>query len=251
MKNLKIKKQFMALMLASSLGLAATGCGEELGANNEEYDILKTVDDESTDNILSGVTQIVDVPGEDFKLKVIYSSDAKEWRITSDKTLNMEIYTEGLPSEKEVYIDNIHTDTSIVSTKAQIDGIKQDTMDDRIHNSLMYGFPISDTNSYYGINEIEGENKEFIEGYVCGYNSYTNGSITQKRFLESEFLSSGVWANKIDSVIDLIIVNKSTGEIRTVSVPSILLVEANNKIKYDDGTVYEYDHQGKKRELTK
>ena len=251
MKNLKLRKQLFALMLASSVGLSVTGCGEELGSSNDSYDVLKTVNNESTDNVLSGVTQLIDVPGEEFKLKVIYSSNEKEWRITSDKTLNTEIYTEGLPTNKEVYIDNIHTDTSIVSTKAKIDGIKQDTMDDRIHNSLMYGFPISDTNSYYGINEIEGENKEFIEGYLWGYNSYTSGEISQQRLLESDFLAYGVWANKIDSVIDLIIIDKNTNEMRTVSVSSVLLVEVNNKIKASDGTVYEYDHEGKKRILSK
>lgn len=252
MNNLKVKKQLMALMLASAIGLSTSACGnKELGADNGSYDILKTVNNQSTDNVLSGVTQIVDVPGEDFKLKIMYSSDAKEWRITSDKTLNMEIYTEGLPSDKEVYIDNIHTDTSIVSSRIEFDGIKQDTMDDRVHNSLMLGFPISDTNSYYGINEIEGENKDFIQGYCYGYSTYSSGTISQQRYKESNFLEHGVWANKIDSVIDLIIVDKVTGEMRTVSVPSILLVEVNNKIKYDDGTVVEYDRQGKKRELTR
>ena len=163
----------------------------------------------------------------------------------------MEIYTEGLPTNKEVYIDNIHTDTSIVSTKAKIDGIKQDTMDDKIHNSLMYGFPISDTNSYYGINEIEGENKEFIDGYIWGYNSLNKGEISQQRLLESKFLEGGVWANKIDSVIDLIIIDNNTNEMRTVSVPSILLVEANNKIRMSDGTTYEYDREGNSKVLTR
>lgn len=250
MKNLKLKKSLMALMLAGTLSLTATGCSEELGADNSSYDVLKTVQD-SSDDILSGVTQKVDVPGEDFSLRVIYSSDAKEWRVTSDKTLNMEIYTEGLSADTEVYIDNIHTDTSIVSSKVEFDGIKQDSMDDRVHNSIMLGFPISDTNSYYGINEIEGENKDFIQGYFYGYTSYSSGSITQKRYKESDFLSHGVWANKIDSVIDLIIIDKNTGEMRTVSVPSILLVEVNNRIEYSDGTIEEYDRSGNKRTLTK
>jgi len=252
MKNLKVKKKLMALMLASSMGLSATACshGRELGANNDNYDVLKTVNDESKNNVISEVTQIVDVPGENFKLKVIYNSDATEWRITSDKTLNMEIFTEGLSADKEVYIDNIHTDTSIVSSFITVDGIKQDSMDDRIHNSLMLGFPIDDDKSYYGINEIEGENKEFIEGYAYGYYA-TTGSIVQRRFKESDFLEKGVWANKINSVIDLIVVDKTTGEMRTVSVPSILLVEVNNKIEYEDGIVFEYDRDGKSKQLTK
>ena len=70
--------------------------------------------------------------------------------------------TDGVTDEK-VYIDNIHTDTSICSYYAQIDGVMQDTMDDRIHNSLILGFSISDTNSYRGINQIEGQNDTFVK----------------------------------------------------------------------------------------
>lgn len=39
-----------------------------------------------------------------------------------------------------------------------MNGILQDTMDDRIHNSLMLGFPISDDVCHIGINQIEGQN---------------------------------------------------------------------------------------------
>lgn len=249
MKRLKLNTQIIALAIAS--GLTFAGCeAKELGADNSQYDMLSTVKD-SSDDILSGITQTLDVNGEDFKLLVKYSTDEKEWRITSDKKINMEIQTLNLPSNKEVYIDNIHTDTSIVSTKVLFDGIKQDSMDDRIHNSLMFGFPIDDDTSYYGINEIEGENKEFITGYVYGYDGYSTGEIQEHRLFESDFLSQGVYGNKIDSIIDLIIIDTNTNETRAVSVPSVLLVEANNKITMSDGTVYEYDHEGKKRVLTR
>ena len=249
MKNLKLNTKILAFALAS--GIALTGCDAvEMGADNSEYDMLSTVKN-SSDDILSGITQTLDVNGEDFKLLVKYSTEEKEWRITSDKRINMEIQTLNLPSNKEVYIDNVHTDTSIISTKVMFDGIKQDTMDDRIHNSQMIGFPIDDDTSYYGINEIEGENKDFISGYVYGYNGYSTGTISEKRFYESDFLEQGVYANKIDSIIDLIIIDNTTGETRAVSVPSILLVEANNKITMSDGTVYEYDREGNKKVLSR
>ena len=106
--------------------------------------------------------------------------------------------TDGVTDEK-VYIDNIHTDTSICSYYAQIDGVMQDTMDDRIHNSLILGFSISDTNSYRGINQIEGQNDTFVKGFASGYNGYHSASITEQRFLESDFLKNGVYANKISS----------------------------------------------------
>ncbi len=249
MKNLKLNKKILALAIAS--GLTLTGCAsDELGADNSKYDMLSTVSD-SSDDILSGITQTLDVNGEDFKLLVKYTTEEKEWRITSDKRISMEIQTLDLPSNKEVYIDNIHTDTSIIATNVIFDGIRQDSMDDRIHNSKMIGFPIDNDTSYYGINEIEGENKEFISGYIYGYKGYTSGEITEKRLYESDFLKQGVYGNKIDSIIDLIIIDTTTNETRAVSVPSILLVEANNKIRKSDGTIYEYDREGNSKVLTR
>ena len=46
MKNLKLRKQLFALMLASSVGLSVTGCGDELGSSNDSYDVLKTVNND-------------------------------------------------------------------------------------------------------------------------------------------------------------------------------------------------------------
>ena len=247
MKKIKFYQALIPLAIAGTLSL--TGCSEEMGSDVSQYDVLST--NEDTDNVLSGVDQVLDVRGEEFKLKINYSSGEKEWRISSDKELNMDICTVGLPSNVSVYIDNIHTDTSIVSTRANFDGIKQDSMDDRIHNSQMIGFPVSDSVHYYGINEIEGENDEFISGFTYGYNGNSSGAIVERRRLESEFLKQGVWANKIDSVIDLIVVDDNKNEVRTVSVSSSLLVEVNNKIKLKDGTVQEYDRNGEYRSISK
>ena len=124
-------------------------------------------------------------------------------------------------------------------------------MDDRIHNSLMLGFPISDTIAYYGVNIIEGQNSEFIEGWSYGYNGY-NGSVETKRRKESEFLENGVWANQMDSVIDLIIVDKNTNEMRTVSVFSNLLIEVNHRITFieeENYVTYEYDRNGNRTKV--
>ena len=247
------KKKMLAVLLSGTMTLATCGCESELAPDVSEYDLLET--NNNSDEISKGVTQIKPVNGENFSLKIKYLSGDKIWKINANKKLYIEINTIDLPENKEVYIDNIHMDTSIVSTKAAFNGILQDTMDDRIHNSLMLGFPISNTNSYFGINEIEGENSEFLQGYVYGSASYTAGSITMKRRLESSYLEDGVWANKVDSVIDLIIVNKDTNEKRQVSVDSSLLIEVNDKIDFIDteGNIitYDYDKDGSKKEIKK
>lgn len=254
--NIKIKTvntKFISLVLAGVITLSTSGCSfpSELSGDVSHYDILETNSglDNENNELKNGIKQVIPVEGENFNLVIEYSSNDNEWRITSNKSLCMTIYTEGL-TNKSVYIDTIHMDTSIVATNAYFDGIKQDTLDDHIHNSQMIGFPISDTNKYYGVNEIEGQNSEFIEGYTYGYNGHINSTIEQKRRLESDFLEQGVWANRIDGVIGLLIEDQTTGEIRAVDVPSTILVSINNKITYETKeqyTTYEYDHYGNRK----
>lgn len=220
--NLKklCKKGACVLMTVAVVG-SLSGCIErELATNtNVSYDIIDTMD---TEALKKGLQQVIEVPGENFKLVVEYKCELQEgerWIVTSDKKINMEIRTDGVDdTTTKVYIDNIHTDTTICSRFPTVDGITQDSMDDRIHNSLMLGFPIADDVSYVGINEIEGQNQTFISGAYMGFNGYSSGSVTERRYKESEYLEKGVYANKITSIIDLIIVKGD--QQRTVSVPS-------------------------------
>ena len=244
-KNI-MRRKIISVLLAGGLSLMSSGCeiSEELGSDTSNYDLLENNSNNEIDNLSNGVEQIKDVENNNFKLVLNYNYNNPTWRITENKIIYLSIKTLGLPENLEVYIDNVHTDTSVVSTKAMLDGILQDSMDDRIHNSLMMGFPISDTIEYYSCNSIEGMNQTFIEGFIYGCNGYSTGSVTERRFTEEDFLERGVWANRIDSVIDLIIRDKNTNEINTVSVDSTLLVEANNTIKYSDGTEITFDREG-------
>lgn len=233
-------KKVGAVVVVGAMVFTLTGCMErEVSTNaNTSYDVIDTTSNEALEN---GITQVLEVPGESFKLVVNYQcelQDDEKWTVTSDKKINIEIRTDGVVNDTQVYIDNVHTDTTICSYYPQVDGVTQDTMDDRIHNSQMLGFPISDSNAYIGINQIEGQNETFISGFVHGYNGYTNGSVSEKRFLESDYLEKAVYANKITSVIDLIIVKGE--EMTCVSVPSEVQVSVWPfiEIQKDDGSKY-------------
>lgn len=252
-KGIKLAPILLSMVMMGS-GISLTGCGPtELAPDNSDLDVLSTNADNFSD-LSSGVQQIKQIDGESFQLVINYYSNDKEWHINSNKNLYFSMKTMNLPENLEVYIDNIHMDTSIVSSKAGYNGIKQDSMDDRIHNSLMLGFPISDTENYTGINTIEGENQEFIQGYFYGYKHYEHGEIEQKRRLESEYLEDGVYANRIDSVIDLIIVDKETGKpLRQKSIDSQLLVEINNVVTFESGgekITYKYNRDGSKTQIS-
>lgn len=265
MENLKImdkfwenKKKLTALGLGFVLATTClTGCVSENITNDATalYDVISQEENENW------VPQELEVPGEDFKLVTEYSCDEnskKTWTITADKTLYITAYTKGLPENTRVWIDNVHIDTSIISSYEEMNGIMQDTMDDRIHNSQMMGFPISDDTEYYGVNAIEGSNETFINGSFYGFYGYASGNIEQERYTEEDYLEAGVYANKISAVYDLLIQDADDLEPRSVSVSSDIVVLASNQITKvsTDGSgeisevkVYEYDRLGHESEV--
>lgn len=234
-KNLKVRVG--AMIIAASSMFSLCGCDETELAPEEEYDIV--IQTQNGDNSLSmGLTQTLDVPGQEFKLITEYACDdtsKREWRVTSDKFLYFNVHTEGLSNDIEVYIDNIHIDTSIKSKYASVDGIIQDSMDDHVHSSRLIGFPISDTTMYYGVNAIEGCNQDFITGTFYGYNGYNNGEVLQKRYTESDYIELGVYANKIQIVYDLLVKGKNDKSFYNVSVSTDFLVPISSaQINYDE-----------------
>lgn len=219
----KLFKKGKIVLCAGMVAVCLTGCmSREVSTNaNVSYDVIDTM---NNDLATTGIQQVLDVPGENFKLVVNYKcvlEDNARWTVTSDKEMYMDVCTEGLDPDTKVFIDNVHIDTTIRSYYPAVDGITQDTMDDRIHNSQMVGFPISDTNTYSNVNVIEGQNESFMSGSYYGFYGYGSGNISQKRYVESDYLRRGVYANKINSVIDLII-EKADGTTTCVSVPSTI-----------------------------
>lgn len=226
-KNLKVR--VAALVLAASSMFTLSGCEEKEMAPEEEYDI---VIQDSDDSLSKGLTQTLDVPGHSFKLVTEYNCDSaskREWRITSDKFLYYSVKTSGLSEGTEVYIDNVHIDTSIKSKYAVMDGILQDSMDDHVHSSQLIGFPISDTTLYYGVNAIEGCNETFIKGTYYGYSGYYgSGSVTEKRYTEKDYLYLGVYANKVQIVYDLLVKGPNDKDFSNISVATDFLVPITN-----------------------
>ena len=260
-KNLRanlIKRSALVTLTSTLVLTGLTGCDEKELSNSamsaDSYDKINSNDYNRSfgEDIISGIVQELKVPGEEFGLIVEYDcllEDEEEWTVTGNKNLYMRVYTKGLSSDKKVYMDNIHIDTTIMATIKQFDGILQDTMDDRIHNSLMLGFPISDDTYYYGVNAIEGQNDNFIQGFIHGCQGYSNGSVEEKRFLESDYLSKGVFANKITSVVGLLIQDNEHEVPYGVDVLSTLMVDFCNKVLFvKDGKkyykIYEIDDEG-------
>ena len=121
-------------VIAGALVISLTGCGgeyvpptnpgisyNEYSANevettvpNNDFIIQDKGDVEDTQNYLEGdsFVQLINVPGEDFDLRVTYNVELdgeEKWTVTGDKQITMEIKTERLAEGTQVYIDNIHT----------------------------------------------------------------------------------------------------------------------------------------------
>jgi len=221
--NKRLVKRVVGMGLMFVMAGTMSGCMKYEVAVQENY---STISQTQVDNTISnGVENVLDVIGEDFKLVAQYKCGDNVWLITSDKELYINVTTRGLPEGYTVYI--VHIDTFILSDFAVFNGIKQDTMDDRIHNSMMVGFPISDTTSYVGINNIEGMNQEFIQATFHGYNGYVNNTVIEKRYLESDYREWGVYGNKITVVYDLLVKGPNDQDFRNISVIDKIVVEAS------------------------
>ncbi len=250
-KNLKLGSARKLCMIGTSFVLMATsltGCGEtELATNRIDSD--RIVDFNGEDNFLEeGIQKVVEVPGEDWNLVIEYSGqleDSEYWTITDNKKLHMKIYTQGLPEGYEVYINDIHADTTIVARQVQMNGITQDTMDDGIHGTQLLGFPISNDTCCYITNAIEGQNDDFISGSVVGFRSYTEGEVSEKRFLESDYLKKGVVANQVSSIFGLLVKGPNDKEFRAIDADDEISIAVYNRVSYveDNGSVYEVEYQ--------
>lgn len=250
-QNLKlgsIKKMCMVGTSFTLLATTLTGCGEtELATNRVDSDSI--VHFNQLENFFTGgIQEIVQVPGEDWSLVIEYSAqleDSEYWTITDNKELHMKIYTQGLPEGYKVYINDIHSDTTIVAKQNRMNGITQDTMDDGVHGTNLLGYPISDTTCCYIINEIEGQNDDFISGSVMGFQSYTSGTVQQQRFQESDYLEKGVIANQVSSIFGLLVKGPNDTDFRGIDVDDEINISVYPKVSFldDNGNVYEVEYQ--------
>lgn len=244
-----IKKGAFSFILAGSLAgssIALSGCGATPTTTmiNSEDMMETTVD--GTEIISKPKTHRVPVQVKEndeeskFDLVITYSTDEKEWRSSESRGLKMSFTTEGLADKYGVYIDNIHTDTNLVSTKLDYNGINVDTMDDRIHNSIDRGFPIGNDNPCEVINSIEGQS----EAITKMFHTESSSRSETNRVNEEQLLANGVYANEINSIITLIIVNKETNEVTYLDVQDIVYISVNPIIEYSNGTYREYAKDG-------
>lgn len=231
----KNKRKLISVFLCIIMTVSLCGCTmkytEEQVNKDTETDTL-TVDEETAKMQTS---QTLDVHGETFKLICNYDTgkyDVNNWHVTDDKSINMEVYTKNLPDGYQVYIDHVHIDISLKSTKPQLNGLFQDSMDDTSHQIPTNGFYIDNETKYYNTFAIKGYNQQFYQMWGYLYGSYGSISSSNVRLTEQNLLDSNVYAEKLHVVYDLNIKGPDDTEFHTISVESATLIP----VSQDAGT---------------
>ncbi|WP_434291966.1 hypothetical protein [Clostridium botulinum] len=180
-------------------------------------------------NTLNGNTlQLVhDIEG--FKFKSNYNTGKytlNNWRITDSKNIKMQTWITDVPNGTEVLIEHVHIDISLKSCSPQLDGFKQDSMDDSYHGYSQDGFLISNKYPYENTFAIDGFSKDIIDGwnFYCG--DYGNGHLSSERLTEKNLIKNGTYANKLTVVYDLLIKNKGEQKYHTKSIVDEILIPA-------------------------
>ncbi len=204
------------LVSASSL-VGCSGDGPERVSKETELDSLKLMEGTT-------LTQNLDVPGEDFKLVIDYDTgryDFSNWRITSNKYINMSAYATGIPEGTTILVDHMHVDISLQSTLAQVDGMLQDSMDNSYNGASQDGYYIDEKYRYRNTFIIEGYSQTLISGwgFVCG--SYGTYEISQERLTEKNLIEEGeVYANKVQVEYKLLVKNEGEEYFHNTTVVS-------------------------------
>jgi hypothetical protein len=206
------------LLIATLACLLLTGCAlepETTSVSNKSTMSLETSEQENLNKSIGDfnnneLSMTLDIPNEEFQLQTSFGTgdySVKDWRTTDAKYINLNAQTIGLPEGTEVYIDNVHIDSVILSLYAAFDGIPIDTMDDRTHTSMFPGFPISNSMKYNSVFAVGGYSEHLINGYTSGYSTsgmgYISGYIKESRVTEQTLRNSLVYGNMFQVVWDL------------------------------------------------
>ena len=219
------------------------GCGTVETEEGVRFTYTEEVVEEDTTTVEletdyeTGQTMVVDeipVEGEDFLLVCTYDTGdypLDEWRVTSDKDINMTVTTKGLPEGYTVHVEHMHADIVLKSTEPQIDGITQDTMDDSDHRVPTNGFPISDTISYNNTFAIEGYTDQFYTLWGHAFGNYGSISSSYSRLTEGNIREVGTYAEKLIVIYDIVISTPDCEEGYVRSVRSEILIPLTSEIK--------------------
>lgn len=218
----------IALVAVLGMSIALISCGNTIPEDvSRNQPISSVLHNDLAGGVLEQSFELGD--SECFDLGVEYTTDyiSSGWRITDSKTIRMRAMMVNIQSgcSSEVLVEHVHADASIKSSREGIDGLKQDSMDDSVHNGDQAGFSINPPYFYENIFAVEGFSETLISGWSFYFSGYGAGGLDEKRLTESNLVNEGgACATKFQVVYDLLIRNAGEEYYHTRSIVSEFLV---------------------------
>jgi len=202
--------KIISVAIAFSLIFVLAGCDESTIEEAKPSPNLDALQNDLQDGSYS---QEVTLDNVSFKTTYTTDYDAKNWKITSPKTLTSEISITQIPAGTRVQIIHIHVDTSLLSTQEQVQGLSIDNMDDKLSSGTESGIDVTKDYPYTLIFSIEGFSKDLISGWGFITGSYGCISLSQNRLTESNLTDpkygAGVYGQKFTYIYKFLIKNES------------------------------------------
>jgi len=171
-------------------------------------------------------------------VNTFYNTDYAEgqWEITDNKNVGVYLFVEKQPQNTTILVEHVHIDCLICSNRSEINGIKQDEMDDKMHVGSQAGFYVSPEYSYSNIFAIEGYTEWLLSiwGYMWGEFGWISGS--EKRLTEDTLKYYGAKGNEFMVVFDLLIKHQGEENYHTASFMDDFIVYFNGSFEENPGS---------------
>lgn len=214
------------------------GCEEESGVNISKETVgqigkEKTIKPElenDTESITS--EHIIYYQNQPIKLLATYKvpkSRLKTWIFTSSAPIYLSLKTENIPSNVSLAINSVHSEVSLVSKLARLNGLKQDTIDKDYSFVNSYGFNIDDNNEFFLPFPVDTINANATS--VAAINS--NKETDTKSVVESD-LTENVKNGALKTIWTIAI--KDGDQVFERTVNDSIALKYNHTVKYTTDT---------------
>jgi uncharacterized membrane protein len=190
----------------------------------------------------NGLTIRHELEGGRIVITTFYNTSYAEgqWKITDNKNVGIYLFVEKQPNNTIILVEHMHADVLIYSNRSEINGIKQDTMDDKLHTGNQLGFYVSPEYPYSCIFAIEGYTEFLLSiwGFMWGDFGWMSG--TERRLTEDTLKYYGAKGNEFMIVFDLLIKHEGEEYYHTISFQDTFIVYFNGTFQENPGAKSEY-----------
>ncbi len=203
----------IALLLCIAFLVSACSSGPEQSADTEHEQNIGVLNNDLDGGNFAINTTLDSGTSAPIELRMVYSTDYNidSWRITDSKTLKIRVELVRAPETVQVFVEHMHADVNIQATQAEIDGLKQDSMDDYLHSGDQPGFLITREFPYEEEFSVDGYSETLIDGWIFQNGQYGRGEIEQERLTECNLRELGARYNQFTLVYDITIGTADTG----------------------------------------